>query len=69
MSNLALDHASRVARPAPSQPAAQAGAAPPPARRPLSRPPGHAPSLLEPVSKSRPPSFPTHLPGRLRRSP
>lgn len=61
--------ASPAARPAPSPPVAQAGAAPPPARRPLSRLPGHAPCLLEPLPESRLPPFPTHLPGRLRRSP
>lgn len=61
--------ASRAARPAPSPPAARAGAAPPPARRPLARPTGHAPCLLAPLTETSRPPFPTHLPGRLRRSP
>lgn len=42
---------------------------PSPSRRPLSRPPGHAPGLPEPLPESRLPPFPTYLPGRLCRSP
>lgn len=61
--------ASPPARPAPSPPAAQAGAAPPPVRRPLSLPPGHTPCPLLAFRESRLSPSPTHLPGRLRRSP
>lgn len=53
--------------PAPSPPAAEAGAAPPPARRPLSRPAGRALALLAPLPESRLLPQPAYLRGRLRR--
>lgn len=59
--------ASPVVLPTPSPPAAEAGAAPPPARRPLSRPAGRALGLLVPLTESRLLPYPAHLRERLRR--
>lgn len=60
--------ATRPARPLPAG-GGPGRCCPSPSPAPTLPPPGRAPCLLAPFAETRPPPFPTHLPGRLRRSP